>query len=306
MNSSNVFKNGVGSFLLSLPFNLNLKGYLKRIGQTLNIADYPKLASELNGMFNTDMWYVASTTTIVNMTSNILPSGYTAQSIIGTAYTGFTGKEFQAFDRNVGTDMEYSGGYGCLELTHPATVISGIELESGSGASYAYMPTSGKIMQSVDGTNFIQTCLFENFSAWTASLKRALTIDKILKTVKTRLYWFGNLNGLVMTSVGNLNIYPYGDLSQFSIPSDEFITGDECYITSAINELPTELQTHSTYFARRISAGVFQWHPTANDATNNTNKVTPTTTGGALKVAKKGKFKLDDTRSGNYVNFIKF
>ena len=301
METGVVQQSPIASVLLSLPQAANVNGYLPRIGQELNISDYQSLYNTIGGAFNYPLWYQASATSIVQMTSNSLPAGYTAQTITGTPYSGYTAKEFQVFDRSVATLMYYSAQYFCIELAHPATYISKIGLQADSTYNLA-QPSSGKIMQSVDGTNFIQTATFENLS-YAASEEKLIT-PSILKAVKTRLYSFCSNNGNGM--LGNLNLYPYGDLSQFSIPDDPFVTGDEVYIYSATNNKPSELQTQSTYFARRISAGIYQLHPTSADATNNTNKVTPTTTGDALTIYKKNKFRLNDTRAGNYADFIKY
>ena len=76
-------------------------------------------------------------------------------------------------------------------------------------------------------------------------------------------------------------------ISSVNISTEEFTTssahgvttGDEVMITLDSGTFPTGITAGTIYFARAVSSTIISLHPTATDATNNTNKINITAAG---------------------------
>jgi len=241
----------------------------------------------------------ASAAPIVIMTGDTTPANYSCASnmVIDAAYP-----IYKMFDNNAATlcatVVAGTYTYGYFELAHPATTIFGYALraDSASGAM-AYMPTVGKVTESVDGTNHIDNGFYEGFQSWTAGQERAIPLVAPIVSVKTRLWVFGTLitNKVV---IADFRIFG-ADLSTIKCLNHNKPTGTAInFAPKSGGILPTGISENTTYYLRAVDANNITLHPTLTDAINNTNAITITSAGsGEFYMDDDGKVTLPNTAS---------
>lgn len=197
-----------------------------------------------------DATFYPSATTIVQMTNNTTPSGYTASFENMTVSGGY--EPYNAFDRNTGT-FSYglstinTKGEGALILEHPAQAILKYGIID-MGSYLAHMPSIFNFYE-WDGSNWIDTGFYHN-KTYTGGVEQYFTPSTIVNSTKTKIQSWCNTSGgsssLIMT---NFDIFG-ADLSASVIKCTHGLTTGAGVRVYSSGTLPSGLTANTTYYLR--------------------------------------------------------
>lgn len=295
-------KNNMGGYLGStindVPTSATIIGYLPELGQELDTASYPALYSQIAEAFCDDLVFTQSSSHIQNMTSNNT-NGYIAS---GSSTTGGGNDYYKAFTGNysdVWLSARYYGLNQYLNLAFPSTqAIYAVGLSAGNSI------TLGTGVGKISGNGNKLADIVK--TSW-AALEELLTVfdtPKLVSNIRLDMYspYSQTANDYLAAS---LKIYS-NIFTSFYKTAHAYVTGDAVKCKAFGGTMHTGITEGTTYYARKTDTDHFTLHPSAADATNNTNQIIPTAVGtGVCKIYKAGKFKLKNSVNGIYTNFIK-
>ena len=306
--------NHVGTTINETPTSATIIGYLAEIGQELNVADYPRLFAQIGYAFCDDLVFTKDTNTIIHMNSYTTNTenipGYTVN--YSTNYDASTYPAWKAFSGDFSSYVWLTGnGYPMnqwSQLSFPspkfiyALGISGGSIHHLNTVSYGWFSGNGNRLLEINNSQYVGVA-GAGFAAGQEVIK-SLATPVSVSDIKLDIY--ASCYSVARYTAASCKIYS-NVFTSFYLKDHIYNTGDEVKCQAFGGSLHTGLAENTSYYTRKVDADHYTLHPTANDATNNTNQITPTVVSSVpCKIYKVGKFKLKDSRNGILTNFIKY
>jgi len=223
-------------------------------------------------------------------TSDLTNSGYAIENGHYTTYSSSyafnndaTSTQFASLNVYTGVNgVDYIGQDFGAGITKHIRKIT-IQQSSSNGI------TSVKVQYSSDGTSW------SDLQTLTLALNTTVQTFPLNSSSSYR-YWRILANAATASSGLHWSVYEIemmeSNPEQVTCTTHGFSTADAVNVWSS-GTIPTGLTAESvTYYVRAVDASTLQFHPTANDATNNTNVISLTGGSGTHYIAADGTFAL--------------
>ena len=264
-----------------------------RDGSVLNRADYPGLFNEIKLINGLSATFDASATSGVLMTSNSLPSGYTASAKSNNS------DAWKSADRNNTTRWTSANGEtnSWWQLGCPKQIAISLFMVAPSD-SYSYAVQDGNLSV-FDGATLLERINFEALS-WTSAQLRIFPLSKPLGITTFLMKNYTVQPAAGYTSMAEMGFYP-PDLTKIKITGHPFATGDAVTVYNPDGALPNGYVEATRMYTRNIDVDHVSIHDTAAHASANTNAVPISDAGtGSFKIWFADTFPIGNVSNSYY------
>lgn len=288
----------LGSQVLYSSAGTNGSGLIAQDNSSVSRITYAGLYNIIKLFYGLTCTFDASTTPIVYQTS-ANSGGYTSSG--SSNYSG-AHYPWEAFANGGNGWLSLAGSYSRNEYLQLAKNTGTFMPFGFSFSAYGGIATTGLnngYISGNAGAGDEKLLTFEG-KTYSGTAFTSLGAPSFLKEFNSVKIFGYNAAGSAEYMGGLFHIFP-ADFSSGIIKcvGHPYNTGDAVTVWEQNNNLPSGFTEGTVYYVRKIDADHFTLHPTATDATNNTNIIIPTNYGsGTFKVWKSTEFPVGNITGG--------